>query len=279
MDAIRAATTMYRGLIINVIYVITFIVIAYYLYKFFFAGSDLDIMLTSAPAQGETITKDSILTFTGLDDYPKCRIKQGGEFTVSMWMYVRSYSESGRQGLPKPVFYITDSDQPTNHLMIGVLYPNENKMMIRAYTGSSDSYTGTGNSGTYQQLVGGQTPGAFTGGLPQCDIQDVDMQRWINIIVSVNGRIMDVYMDGKLTRSCILPNVIKAGVNGAQSIVMGGFPGEYSKVRYLNYAATPDQIYSIYQDGPYQSKTIFGYIGSLIGINFVYKQNGVEKSI
>ncbi len=278
MEAIRGATSLYRGLIINVIYVIAFIVIAYYLYKFFFAGSDLDVTLTRAPAPGDEITKEGVLTFTGLSDYPKCRIKEGGEFTMSMWIYVDSYSK--KQGLPKPVFYINDSDQPTNNLMIGVLYPNENKMLIRAYTGnSSESYTGTGQGGSYQQLISGQIPGAFTGGLPQCDIQDVDMQRWVNVIISVNGRIMDVYMDGKLSRSCILPNVIKAGGNGTQSIVMGGFPGQYSKVRYINYAATPDQIYSIYQEGPYQSNTIFGYLGSLIGIKFQYKQDGVEKTL
>lgn len=271
MDTVRGFATANRSTIVNVIYVVAFLVAAYYLYKFLTEGTDLDIPLSGDPISAASISANSVFTITGSEKYPKCRIKQGGEFTVSMWMYITSYDGAGMQGMPKPVFYIADSDQTSNYLMVGVLYPNENKMLIRAHTGGTDTtYTGTGAGGSYNSLVTGAATNAFTSGLPQCDIQDIDMQRWVNIVISVNGRIMDVYMDGKLTRSCILPNVIKAGVSGTQTIVMGGFPGEFSKVRYINYAATPDKIYSIYQEGPYKSKTILGYVGKSMGLKFLY---------
>ncbi len=338
MDSIRGFASANRSMIVNGVYIIAFLIAAYYLYKFLTAGSDLDIRLSGDPQSGTSITTESIFQVTGMESYPKCRIRAGGEFTVSMWLYISSYDANGSLGKPKPVFTISDTEQPTNHLMVGVLYPNENKMLIRAYTGDSNDQitkTGTGNgtyqsltsgsntnaftsgmpqcdiqdidmqrwinlvisvngrimdvymdgklarscilpnviktgTGGYQSLIAGSMANAFTSGMPQCDIQDIDMQRWINLVISVNGRIMDVYMDGKLARSCILPNVIRTGTTGIQRITLGGFPGEFSKVRYINYAATPDQIYSIYQEGPYKSKTIVNYVGSMLGINFLY---------
>ncbi len=286
MEAIRGFTNANRSMIVNAIYILAFLIVVYYIYKFLTAGSDLDFELTGDPLSASSISTDSIQRITGRVDsngkplYPKCRIKTGGEFTMSMWVYISSYDGAGFQGLPKSVFTILDDAVPNNYLMIGVLYPNENKMMIRAYTGTNDSYTGTADGGSYKQLMSGNTPTAFTSGMPQCDIQDIDMQRWVNLVISVNGRIMDVYMDGKLARSCILPNVIKTGVSGNQTITMGGFPGQYSRVRYINYAATPDQIYAIYQDGPYKPNTLVNYVGKMFGIDFIYKDvNGSTQKL
>jgi hypothetical protein len=280
MDSIRGFASANRSMIVNGVYIVAFLIAAYYLYKFLTAGSDLDIRLSGDPQSGTSITAESSFQVTGMESYPKCRIRAGGEFTVSMWLYISSYDGAGRIGLPKSVFTISDTEQPTNHLMVGVLYPNENKMLIRAYTGGDDQITKTGTGNGYQSLIAGSMANAFTSGMPQCDIQDIDMQRWINLVISVNGRIMDVYMDGKLARSCILPNVIRTGTTGTQLITLGGFPGEFSKVRYINYAATPDQIYSIYQEGPYKSKTIVNYVGSMLGINFLYTdEQGRQKQL
>ena len=55
-----------------------------------------------------------------------------------------------------------------------------------------------------------------------CDLTDIDLQRWINITVSVNGRIVDVYYDGKLARSCVLPTIPVASDNGQQIVRCNG---------------------------------------------------------
>ena len=60
-----------------------------------------------------------------------------------------------------------------------------------------------------------------------CDIDNVPIQRWVCVLVSVYGRTLDVYIDGKLTKTCLLPGLaiataagecIIAPVNGANKV-------------------------------------------------------------
>ena len=45
MDALRGFAGQNRSSIINVVYVIAFVIVVYYLYKFLMAGSDLEVDL------------------------------------------------------------------------------------------------------------------------------------------------------------------------------------------------------------------------------------------
>lgn len=271
MDAARNIVAGNRSLIVNVIYIIAFLVVVYYLYKFYVAGSELDVDLLTMRKSANLPT---VLPITS-DKRPKIRIRTGGEYTLSMWLYITSWDT--RAGLPKAVFQLLDSGIRNNSLLMGVLYPNETKMMIRAYTGTSGTgatdYTSLSN---YESLMKTGSSGSLfnpSGEMPQCDIQDIDLQRWIHVAVSVNGRIMDIYMDGKLARSCILPDVPQASETGMQSLVMcpsGGFAGHISSVQFFNYAVTPDRIYSTYQAGPYSNVNFITYVGEKLGFKLLY---------
>jgi hypothetical protein len=112
--------------------------------------------------------------------------------------------------------------------------------------------------------------------LTPCDIMDIDTQRWLNVVISVNGRIMDVYMDGKLARSCILPNIIKTSPNETKQQTLKLFPtpnhfnGFVSGVKVFNYAVTPDVIYGHYQAGPYSSSGFLDYLTDKLGVHVTY---------
>ena len=97
----------------------------------------------------------------------------------------------------------------------------------------------------------------------------------MNIVV--NGRVCDVYLDGKLSRSCMLDNVIQfpkavgsAGIT-VDACQFGGFGGALSKVQLFSYAITPDRAYSLYQAGPtLKSNTLVDRLLALFGINLTY---------
>ena len=38
-----------------------------------------------------------------------------------------------------------------------------------------------------------------------CEIFNVPLQKWVNIIISLNTKVIDVYMNGKLVKTCIMP--------------------------------------------------------------------------
>lgn len=268
-------------MVMNGLFIALFIIVAYFVYKFF-TDSASDAYLSGDPISASgtfDIAKPPIFTIADPDERPDFRIREGGDFAFSTWIYINSYSGQNA-GKGKPVFVIADQGVATNYLLVGALYPNENKMMIRAFTGNTSDITRIQNfSATMQD------GNMFKGENIVCDIQNVDMQRWISITVSVSGRIMDVYMDGKLTRSCILPDSIKASTSGAQAITMaqaipgGGFPGSFSRIRFFNYAPTPDQIYANYQAGPYKGKGFFEYLGEQMGIKFTYMGAGGAQQV
>lgn len=271
MDAIRSMVTNNRSSIMNALYIAIFLIATYYAYKFFTSAGE-DAYLSGGPlvAGGNSDVAQRVYLIADSDKRKKFRIREGGDFAFSTWIYISSYS-SHNNGLAKPVFLINDAGVSSNYLLTGVLYPNENKMMIRAFTGNSGTTTDpTGKSG-FTTLS--QSAGLFTGDMSICDIQNIDLQRWINLTISISGRIMDVYMDGKLTRSCILPNPIRASDTGSQSIEMvpnSGFGGYFSYLRFFNYAPTPDTIYANYQAGPYEGKGFLTYLQQMIGIKFQY---------
>ena len=87
--------------------------------------------------------------------------------------------------------------------------------------------------------------------------------KWVNIIVSLYGRTLDVYIDGKLVRTCVLPGVAKVANNAPVYVTpMGGFSGYTSNIHYFSNSLNPQEAYNIYRNGygasgiefPYQLK-------------------------
>jgi hypothetical protein len=113
---------------------------------------------------------------------------------------------------------------------------------------------------------------------PVCDLPEFDLQRWVNVTVVVNGRVCDVYLDGKLSRSCMMNNIIQfpkttssAGGMQVDTCQFGGFGGALSRVQLFSYAITPDRAWSMYQAGPtLKSNTLVDKLLALFGINLTY---------
>ena len=61
---------------------------------------------------------------------------------------------------------------------------------------------------------------------------------------------MDVYLDGKLARTCVLPGTAK--VTDSSNVYVtpaGGFSGSTAKLQYWDSATNPQQAYNIYKQG------------------------------
>ena len=83
-------------------------------------------------------------------------------------------------------------------------------------------------------------------------IQNIAMQKWVNIITSVNNNTIDVYINGKLVKTTTFNNVIDLNAFNEGNISVtpdGGFGGFLSRIRYLPYFITPENAWSIYTDG------------------------------
>jgi len=83
-----------------------------------------------------------------------------------------------------------------------------------------------------------------------CSVGNIPIQKWVNLVVSVYGRSMDIYIDGKLVRTCLLPGV--ANVNNNADIYVtpkGGFEGWTAKLQYYPNSLNPQEVWNNYTNG------------------------------
>jgi hypothetical protein len=81
-------------------------------------------------------------------------------------------------------------------------------------------------------------------------VTNIPIQKWVNLTLSVYGRSMDLYIDGKLVRTCLLPGV--ANVNNNSNVYVtpaGGFDGWTSKFQYFPNSLNPQEAWNIYTKG------------------------------
>jgi hypothetical protein len=88
-----------------------------------------------------------------------------------------------------------------------------------------------------------------------CEISDFPLQKWVNLIISFNGSAMDVYVDGKLVKSCVVDGGSKLG--DTTSIVLGDASklppthdvGFITNVKLKSTPIAPQEAWDIYSQG------------------------------
>ena len=82
------------------------------------------------------------------------------------------------------------------------------------------------------------------------NIPNVPLQKWTSFILTVHGRAMDVYLDGKLINTKILKNT--PNLNNTQSLTLtpnGGFSGSTANFLYHPTSLNPREAYNLYKEG------------------------------
>ena len=85
-----------------------------------------------------------------------------------------------------------------------------------------------------------------------CHVSNIPIQRWVSLIVSIYGRTLDIYLDGKLVRTCVLPSVSIALANQNELTnieIGGGFDGFITSIRYKAQPVNPQEAWNTYTDG------------------------------
>ena len=97
-----------------------------------------------------------------------------------------------------------------------------------------------------------------------CVAKMIPLQKWVNIIVSVYNQVVDIYIDGLLTSSCVLKSFPDISTSDVSLTPDGGFSGSISRVKFLNNAMTVEKAKLIYNDGPIFSESLFSQIPSWV---------------
>lgn len=260
------------GGIIKIVVVVLGLVALFYLYQYLFTGAikSSTVLLGPKTSAQTDAGKPIIVPASGMPG-----LYEGGEFTINMWIYVQNWSY--RMGRNKHILSIGGNTFDTLRVYLS---GNKPQLKIRLHThtpgqvtnaapqqASTPAASSLGASGILMaqaptdnltKETGGalftqiETESGLLDGTPMCDLPEITLQRWVNVAIAVNGKTVDVYLDGKLARSCVLPTFYKVDKGGynAKLLDFGGFGGYISGVNMYNYAQGPDQVYHAYMAGP-----------------------------
>ena len=253
----------------TVVFIVLALILLYVIYSYIYPAADpsyVQLLQNEADARSPVPISNRPPT-----------IHTGGDFTISMWIYVDDWNY--RVASPKFLFAIQNQDLKIP--IVAILNPYKNNMTVGVNavgSGSAPSLTDYGtlvnlltnkismsmfDSGLGSAPIQPSPPFPANGPMPSpgdnsVEVKEIPLQRWtcLTFVSSGSSRLLDIYVDGKLTRSTVFSNMLKVP-RGPLSVRLGefgGFGGRYSSVQMWNQQLTPDTIYGIYMMGPTQSQ-------------------------
>lgn len=258
------------GAVSKVVFTILVLVALYYLYGFLFSPAGLEgktvlnTITVAAPTAPIVVVGQNLPA-----------LYEGGEFSVNTWIYLTDYSVS--RGRNKHVLSIGGSSFSTLAVFLG---PYKSNLSVRVHTRSgtgssiavggpsatpndqSDSLSSEAMKSLFSAL---QTDSNLLDVARPCDVPSLELQKWLQLTICLNNKTCDVYLDGKLARSCVLPAFYKVDrTNLAMSLCnYGGFGGYISNTSVYNYALNPEQTWKLYMAGPGPQYGFVDWIKSL----------------
>lgn len=194
--------------------------------------------------------------------------KSEGHFSVSMWIFIDDWNYNygatknilkkvDVNGLALPHIYL-DAYKNDLHIDVDMFAKDSDDYQTALATAAGDSFTAPFECNKDSKTIF-DASNIDTGiACPEPDvsqnmiIENINMQKWVNIITTVNNRTMDVYINGKLIKTKTFDNIIDPVLlnsGGIELVSGGGFGGFFSKVQYYPYFITPEKAWSIYKGG------------------------------
>jgi hypothetical protein len=81
-------------------------------------------------------------------------------------------------------------------------------------------------------------------------IPNIPMKRWFNVSIRLENKILDIYINGTVTKRVVFDNVPKQNYDDIFVCYNGGFQGSLSNLRYYDRALNVFQINNIVMAGP-----------------------------
>ena len=247
------------GMIIFIVIMIIIVIVIIYSY---ISHKNVLTKLSDATVQ-QTISASSLATSSN---------PGSSNFAYSIWFYISNWNY--KYGEIKVIFgrmnNISGTADPTTQ--IGGISPAP-LVTLGALTNDLDIALTVFSSTNTNEIL--ETSGNSQ--VIHCGIQNVPIQQWVNLIISVYGRTLDTYINGKLVRTCLLPGV--ANVNQTTNVYVtpkGGFEGSTSNFAYYPNALNPEQAWNIYENG-YGNSILSNLFGSY-QLNISLLQNGTQEA-
>ena len=82
------------------------------------------------------------------------------------------------------------------------------------------------------------------------DIENIPIRKWVHVAIRIKNTILDVYVNGVVSKRLVLINVPKQNFNDINLCQNGGFNGKLSNLRYYSRALNVFEINGVVLYGP-----------------------------
>jgi hypothetical protein len=159
-------------------------------------------------------------------------VKTQNEFTLSFWYYVEGWKYKYNETKT-----LLNWD---NGKLVVDLKPKDNTMII-----------------TMLDLDGNKR---------ECVVEDIKLQKWNFVCLTLWNRSLDVILDDKYSQSCAQDNSPDYS-NSSEVVVSGkdGFNGKVSNIYFYNYARKYEETLGLYYKGPFYKSFLLELASKLQG--------------
>jgi len=171
---------------------------------------------------------------------PLSNEKNGG-YGIQWWMFINDWNYG--YGKEKSVVKRSDSTSSMVNNPHISLHPTENTLKVSISIFPKDTST----SSKTEPAPAGHS--SSTDDVFVCEVPNVPLQTWFAVSVTVFGRNLDIYIDGKLVKSCFLPGVPKPALGDLQLSPNGGFSGYMCDMNHMPRMLTPGDASNFFAAG------------------------------
>ena len=161
----------------------------------------------------------------------------GSDFGMQYWMYISNWDY--KFGQDKDVLKRISPSSGTTYGPRIFLSPTDNTLNVQMSVYPSSRVAGAAapnsNSGTGD---------SFT-----CSVENVPLQSWFSVSTTVFQRNLDIYINGRLVKSCVLPGVPKIAVGDIIVGDNGGFAGSVCNVHSYGTMLGPEDAMKFFMAG------------------------------
>ena len=181
---------------------------------------------------------------------------QGMEFTWSTWIWINSQDTSTENDSAPKVFFTKGKSDPNNYSLDSGYSSKIQKEFIMNSPGLYlyDSKNLNSRENVLSVVVSFFQDSSIEDSWMPYDVITIDnvpMKKWVNVIIRVQGRIVDIYINGTLTKRKTYEKVVKQNYGNIHvGDDLNGADAYISSLRYFNHAIRNNTIQEIIYNGP-----------------------------
>ena len=193
-------------------------------------------------------------------------------FTYSIWFYVNDWNY--QNGLYKPIFGRFEGiSENINSDTIQQYFDGVNTC-ITSETNCDYKPSPVVTFDKYENNVIIYIPYKTSDDIPllkpfQCKVQNIPIQKWVNLSITLYKKTLDIYINGKLHKTCVIPSIPELSKGNVYITPGKGFDGYTSKFQFYPEALNPQEIWNIYSNG-------YGSLASTLG-DYQVKMSLIEN--